>query len=449
MRLPCAGLAAVATLLALGAAPAAATPVSGIIERVGGNVVRVTLTNTGSSDDIAVAVNFHPPVTVVTASRVSGPAGNCAPSGTEANRVECLLEPPGLAPGQSIVIEILTNPRVEDYAGANAYSCGIPCNTSMMSGPYTITGPVPALRYDLRLVATHEVLNPELKTSIISVDLQKGVQGRPGTFVLAVVEHPPESPRERSSAPTTTRTSIDPALTFTNKFADFDVFSRGGVCSLECAIPELRPDTVGAVYGTMTTPQAVAAVNRRWPYQVTLDCKQGEGETDCGNNNLTNTLVFRLAGDSSIGDFREFARVLTGQAEGTEPTSDGSQASAAAVARRDRPARVEVAVLRLGRGQRGFSGSIDPEQPAAGGKRSCSWLASRGGRFRKLAIGTRRTCDTPLWLRAKGTSRWTFTLRKRLPRGRYVVYSRVVTRARAVETSFTARDGNRRELRVR
>ena len=220
-------------------------------------------------------------------------------------------------------------------------------------------------------------------------------------------------------------------------------------CGLECAIPELSTSTVGMVYGTVTTRQAVAAVNRPWPYRVTLDCKQGEGETDCGNNEITGTLIFRLAGDSSIDDLRELARLLTGQAEGTEPTSDGSNANAAAVARRDRPARVEVAVLRLGRGQRGFSGSIDPAQPAAGGTRSCSWLANRGGRFRKLAIGTRRTCATPLWLRAKGTSRWTFTLGKRLPKGRYVVYSRVVTRARAVETSFTARDGNRRELRVR
>ena len=90
-------------------------------------------------------------------------------------------------------------------------------------------------------------------------------------------------------------------------------------------------------------------------------------------------------------------------------------------ARRLRPARVHVAVLR------------------EGGTR-CAWLRSADGGFTKRTAGA---CDRLRWLRADGTTHWHLDLSRRLPAGRYVVYSRVTIRAGFPEARFSAKDGNR------
>jgi hypothetical protein len=53
-------------------------------------------------------------------------------------------------------------------------------------------------------------------------------------------------------------------------------------------------------------------------------------------------------------------------------------------------------------------------------------------------------CKKPVWLRAKGTAKWRFALKKPLPKGRYVVRSRATDNAGHRERTFKAARGNRR-----
>jgi 6-phosphogluconolactonase (cycloisomerase 2 family) len=57
-------------------------------------------------------------------------------------------------------------------------------------------------------------------------------------------------------------------------------------------------------------------------------------------------------------------------------------------------------------------------------------------------------CKKPVWLRAKGTAKWRFALKKPLPKGRYVVRSRATDSAGHRERRFTAARGNRRAFRA-
>jgi WD40 repeat protein len=91
-------------------------------------------------------------------------------------------------------------------------------------------------------------------------------------------------------------------------------------------------------------------------------------------------------------------------------------------------ARVEISLVRLGGGARIATAT-------------CSVLGARG-RFRTTAA-RRGRCSAVGFLRARGTTRWTFTLPGRLPRGRYVLTVRAIDRAGNVERGFSARKGDR------
>jgi hypothetical protein len=86
---------------------------------------------------------------------------------------------------------------------------------------------------------------------------------------------------------------------------------------------------------------------------------------------------------------------------------------------------VEVAVQRVGRG--------------------CKSLASASGRLRKAGSGS--SCSR-VWLRARGKSNWRLTLRRALPKGRYVIYTRAVIGSGFREGRFSARDRNKIGFRV-
>jgi hypothetical protein len=81
-------------------------------------------------------------------------------------------------------------------------------------------------------------------------------------------------------------------------------------------------------------------------------------------------------------------------------------------------------------------------QTAAAG---CAWVRNRRGAVRQERG---RRCDDPIWLRARGTRRWSLRLSRALPAGSYTLLTRAVTGG-VTEASFTRRDGNRREFRVR
>jgi hypothetical protein len=91
--------------------------------------------------------------------------------------------------------------------------------------------------------------------------------------------------------------------------------------------------------------------------------------------------------------------------------------------RRLRVTRVDIAVGRLGGG--------------------CRWLASHAARFRNAGAARGRPCKPAVWLRARGTRRWRYSLNRGLPPGRYVLYTRATIAAGLREASFSARDRNR------
>jgi hypothetical protein len=105
---------------------------------------------------------------------------------------------------------------------------------------------------------------------------------------------------------------------------------------------------------------------------------------------------------------------------------------------RQRVAKVEVAVIQeraTGKAARNVRGT-------------CRWLRTPRARFVRLRA-TRGRCATPVWLRATGTTRWTFRLPQGLPPGRYVVMSRATNRAGLSEDRFSAADKNRSTFTVR
>jgi hypothetical protein len=108
--------------------------------------------------------------------------------------------------------------------------------------------------------------------------------------------------------------------------------------------------------------------------------------------------------------------------------------------------KVQVAILRLG-GGKALQGGL-PETPTrkAGG---CKWLANAGGRtFKGRKRSTKGVCDSPVWINAAGTSRWSLHLAHSLPPGKYVVYSRAVGSNGVPEGEFSAKDGNRQPIFV-
>lgn len=315
-------------------------------------------------------------------------------------------------------------------------------------------GSSPAKRYDLAI---------DWYLAVVSVDLDMGKL--PYDSYFAAVEHAKDSPQQRASEPTSVRVFTEP-VDVTGDIVP-DVARRSTCPSLDhsfgfsCAVPPLPPledasrgGEAGLVY-KIDSRSRLAAVGRSHRWRIELDCKP-PAETNCANNVMERNVAFKLADDSRIDllSQRLFGLLVTDTPDPARPQRH-RLASAAAPRAADgtiarAPARrAELAVLRLGRRRHGFSGTPDARGADAPGARRCAWLSSRSGRFRNMPIGPRRTCDAPLWLRAGRRPRSTFRLRRPLPPGRYVAYSRAVTREGATEQSFTARDRNRITFTVR
>jgi hypothetical protein len=123
---------ACATLL-LGSASAAPASLSGSIERIAGGI-RVTLKNEGPSTYKAVRVTM---VSTVHHTGARTANGDCGP-GISAIDVLCVL-PEGLAPGQSVAIEISTDAVYPVNGGGQAWAAVQPGQA--FEGPFVLVGP--------------------------------------------------------------------------------------------------------------------------------------------------------------------------------------------------------------------------------------------------------------------------------------------------------------------
>jgi hypothetical protein len=107
--------------------------------------------------------------------------------------------------------------------------------------------------------------------------------------------------------------------------------------------------------------------------------------------------------------------------------------------------RVEVAIFRKG-GGKPLNGSLPVEPTQKKGK--CEWLYNTKGKFGGREPGEGGVCDSPIWLEAKGTSRWKLKLEKKLPKGKYFVYSRATATDGSTQWSFTKAEKDRRTLKI-
>ena len=99
-------------------------------------------------------------------------------------------------------------------------------------------------------------------------------------------------------------------------------------------------------------------------------------------------------------------------------------------------ARVQVAILRVAKGA----------QAAAA---RCAFRTASGG-FRNVPKVAGRCYPTPAtWLTARGVAKWHLALKPALRRGSYVAYARVVGGGYAPNFAFTAKGGDRRTLNVK
>jgi hypothetical protein len=83
----------------------------------------------------------------------------------------------------------------------------------------------------------------------------------------------------------------------------------------------------------------------------------------------------------------------------------------------------------------------------ANAKPQCAFLAASGAMV--SVKPTARRCPALRFLKASGTTRWTFRLKQPLPPGKYVLTSRATDKAGRVESSFSANAGNRVSFTVR
>jgi len=83
-------------------------------------------------------------------------------------------------------------------------------------------------------------------------------------------------------------------------------------------------------------------------------------------------------------------------------------------------------------------------------RKRCVWLRNNRAKFKKNRSTSKKRCTTQVWLRAKGTSKWSFSLKRKkyLPKGSYKIYSRVTLTDGTRQTTFTTKAGNLKKLKL-
>jgi hypothetical protein len=404
---------------------AAATPVSGSMARgtEPGDLV-LTLRNDGSGPDIAADIDLPPGTTIVSATLVSGAAGSCVPSSTMANRVECMFEPGApWDPGATIQIAVRTAAPVADNSGANAFTCGIPCSPSMKSGPYAITGPAPvgasgadlAVSVDgLRLRRTDAPLyltaaRERVWQMFFNVSLANlGPGDATGVDLDVRASNVPPRAGGRLEMRTGPASRCDP----------------GARSFVELALRRCTYDT----FPNAASSTGIYSVVLRESGRLTFTASVSSPTPDPQPANNSVPLDYAVDVEKVISEGIQItrARRLSGRAPGART--------------------VYVAVGEEREGAK-LSGPRPRGSRATGAAASCGWVRNVRVRFRNEAG---RRCDDPSYLQAKvKRGRWSIRLRKPLPAGRYVLFSRAESAEGVIESAVGRKLGNLKRVRVR
>jgi hypothetical protein len=214
---------------------------------------------------------------------------------------------------------------------------------------------------------------------------------------------------------------------------------------VRCPIPAIAPgDPIYPAWGPLKVFDPLT-FQRRLPFDVgfiaRVDCNESR-ELSCDNNKSENTLSF--AANPSSDWKKTAADALSGIAD--PPSASGTKKAPGGAA----ITQVEVAALKLDGKLKAFSGAFptpDEAAPRAAKAAKCLWLKNRKAKFAKTdPNGT--VCDDPVWLQAKGTSKWSYKLSKPLPGGNYVAYARATTSDGGVEFYFANSEKNRVEFKL-
>ena len=383
--------------------------------------------------------------------RLSGVTGSCTIDG---GSIRCAF-PQGWAAGQTIRIEYDTDPRTPDGAGAGLFICARPCDNVDL-GPFDVSGPPGA---SLRIGKTrdsgglggHAVGHPY--TYFIGVEntgTEPAVNVRVGDRLpegLALLTGKPDAALFGEVEAQTLNASADTDRSESFRAEQFRRFCRfsGSPPALECMYPRLDPgQSIVVTFFVIPTASGVKvnAATASADGLPQVDASESVTVTDPSDSRIGNG---RLDDEEDIDGVT--ADGFDGAAEGFNPEGErfdddsapigdnvmrmALEPSQASIRRLSRLARVEVAVRQIqGRGRR------------------CVWLRDTRARF--VAIRPRNgRCNRGRWLRASGTSRWRLRMRRVLPPGRYVAYSRAVNRGGAHEVRFSRADGNMVQFRVR
>jgi hypothetical protein len=149
----------------------------------------------------------------------------------------------------------------------------------------------------------------------------------------------------------------------------------------------------------------------------------------------TNSVAVHVTPEPEVSHLEFDAEEADGDAEDGSSKVPVLRAGAAAVPRSPlwKLRRVQVAIQVL-----------KPKHKTAG----CVWIRDRRGHTKQTPkfLGS---CGPTVWLTAKGTRHWRLKLRKRLPRGRYLLFARALNRAGVSDNHFSRSRHNERRLTVR
>jgi hypothetical protein len=198
-------------------------------------------------------------------------------------------------------------------------------------------------------------------------------------------------------------------------------------------------------YGQTTTPQTIGPTNSSTPFAATITGQPAS--TPIHYRALAITDFGTVAGGDQTfttaanpppppgGNDEPHSRIKSPHGsikskkfksiKGTASDSDGVK-------------RVEVAVV-------GFTRGVH----VAAKKRGTCLLLRSNGKLKRTKADKRNRCTKRIFLKAKGTTSWTFKLKKKLPKGSYVIFSRAIDKTGKLETHFSSSRGNRVTIKVK
>jgi hypothetical protein len=295
-----------------------------------------------------------------------------------------------------------------------------------MNFKFTVTTPTPTAQYDLVAEPANAVFTAEVPPSGLPL-----IAKLPDTTPLGDFTVKPKVKNDSGVASEAT----DATLVVSNWE---DVAAPAPACFGPCSVPVIAAGGSHTTEGMNIVPTAPgrvsewrAALPRTINLEIIVDCTAHE--TTCTNNAKTGTVTFNESPQSQL------RRVIPDELTGNVTTPAGAEID-----------EVDVAVLDVPDGLKGFNGLAEADQAPqrAAAKKECRWLKNTKAKFSTSAPDG-KTCDGPVWLEAKGTTKWSYKLRKDLPPGEYVAYARSTTDADATEFYFDGKDKNRKEFKVK